>query len=236
MFLSLGSVFILKRQIRLSQKAKATLIESNLRLVVSIAKRYQWRGLTFQDLCQEGTMGLMKAAERFDPEKGFRMSTYATWWIKQSIMRSIADQSRTIRLPVHIHDQLNSIRKITKEMSTTLGHAPSEEQLHLRMNISIARLRLLAEAAKSVVSFETPRLSSKGKGSSAGVGGGGDITVSDWVKDAQPQPEEMANDGQLKKDMFVLLHTLSHRESQVVKMRFGLDDGKTKTLEEIGNR
>ena len=226
---------LLKKQVRKSKKAKRAMIESNLRLVVSIAKRYQHRGLSFQDLCQEGTLGLMKATEKFDPDKGFRLSTYATWWIKQSIMRAIADQSRTIRLPVHVHDQLNAIKKTTRELSNTLGRTPTDDELATAMGLTVDKLRFLASASKPAISFEAPKNVGR-KGSSAGLGGnGGEVTLLDSIKDVGPSPNDLTESAMLKDDVEKLLCTLSEREQQVVKMRFGLDDGKAKTLEEIGN-
>ncbi len=225
----------LKKQIRKSKKAKAAMIESNLRLVVSIAKRYQHRGMSFQDLCQEGTLGLMKATEKFDPEKGFRLSTYATWWIKQSIMRAIADQSRTIRLPVHVHDQLNAIRRATRELSQSLGRTPTDEEIAEKLDLTVEKLRFLAGASKPALSFEAPRNVGK-KGSAAGLGGGNEVTLADSISDSAPSPEDITESRMLKDDVEKLLCTLSEREQEVVKMRFGLDDGRSKTLEEIGNR
>lgn len=227
----------LKRQIRRSQRAKSALIESNLRLVVSIAKRYTNRGMNFQDLCQEGTLGLTRATEKFDPERGFRFSTYATWWIKQGIMRAIADQSREIRLPVHIHDQLNGVRKARKELSEMLGREATDEEVAAKVNITVKKLHFLLQAQREPMSMETP-MAVGSKGSSAGGGnmGAKDRTMGDYIKDAGPEPVEVANDDMLKDDVSRMLCTLSPREQAVIRMRFGLDDGKAKTLEEIGRR
>lgn len=227
----------LKRQIRRSQRAKSALIESNLRLVVSIAKRYTNRGMNFQDLCQEGTLGLTRATEKFDPERGFRFSTYATWWIKQGIMRAIADQSREIRLPVHIHDQLNGVRKARKELADMLGREPTDEEVAAKVNITVKKLHFLLQAQQEPMSMETP-MAVGSKGSSAGGGnmGAKDRTMGDYIKDAGPEPVEIANDDMLKDDVSRMLCTLSPREQAVIRMRFGLDDGKAKTLEEIGRR
>jgi len=228
----------LKRQIRRSQRAKAALIESNLRLVVSIAKRYVNRGMNFQDLCQEGTLGLTRATEKFDPERGFRFSTYATWWIKQGIMRAIADQSREIRLPVHVHDQLNGVRRVTKELSELLGRDPTDEEIAERAKITVQKLTFLRKAQQGTISIETPMNMGAGKGSSSGGGsmGQNDKTMGDLLRDSGPAPVDLASNEMLKDDVSRMLCTLSPREQAVIRMRFGLDDGKAKTLEEIGRR
>lgn len=227
----------LKKQIRRSLRAKAALTESNIRLVISIAKRYQRRGLSFQDLAQEGILGLTRACEKFDPERGFRFSTYATWWIKQSIMRAIADQGRTIRLPVHIHDQLNNLRKHTRELASELGREPTMEEVTTRANLTQERVEFLNRVAQNSISMETELKSSKSKGSSAGMGGADrSLTLGDTMGDPEQAPVDLAAYQMLKDDLSRLICTLNSREQAVIRMRFGLDDGKPKTLEDIGDR
>ncbi|KAG5190010.1 RNA polymerase [Tribonema minus] len=216
-----------------SSRAKTTMISANLRLAVSIAKRYKHRGLALSDLVQEGSFGLMKAAERFDPDKGFKFSTYATWWIKQSIMRAIADQSRTIRLPVHVHDLLNSIKRATRELSLELGRTPTDEELSLRLQVPTQKIEFYREAARSVLSMEQS-LNNARKGSAASLGGKSDMTLEDSLRDPEPLPEDRTQQSMLKENMSQLLGTLSPREQEVVRLRFGLDDGRARTLEEIG--
>jgi len=230
------SVAELKKQIRRSIRAKAALTESNIRLVISIAKRYRLRGLSFQDLSQEGILGLTRACEKFDPERGFRFSTYATWWIKQSIMRAIADQGRTIRLPVHIHDQLNSLRKTTRELKNELGRDPTEEEICEKTELTSKKINFLKRVSQNSISMETELTSSKSKGSSAGMGGATGLTLGDLMSDPDQKPVDQASYQMLKDDISRLICTLNSREQAVIRMRFGLDDGKPKTLQDIGRR
>lgn len=230
----------LKKQIRRSLRAKAALTESNIRLVISIAKRYQHRGLSFQDLAQEGILGLTRACEKFDPERGFRFSTYASWWIKQSIMRAIADQGRTIRLPVHVHDQLSSLRKLERELRAELGREPTPDEIAAQSpQLTVKKIDFLHRVSQNSVSMEQQIKTSKNKGSSAGMGGKADgrgLTLGDTMSDSEALPLEQASYEMLKDDISRLICTLNSREQAVIRMRFGLDDGKAKTLEEIGRR
>jgi len=233
------SVRELKKQIRRSLRAKSALTESNIRLVVSIAKRYTNTNtnLSFQDLTQEGILGLTKACEKFDPEKGFRFSTYSTWWIKQSIMRAIADQGRTIRLPVHIHDQLNSLRKAERELKNEHGRDSTNEELVGRTGFTADKIEFLNRVSQHAISTETQLTSSKTKGSGAGIGGSDNsLTLGDLMSDPEQKPVDQAAYQMLKDDISRLICTLNSREQAVIRMRFGLDDGKAKTLEEIGRR
>ncbi|KAL3923609.1 MAG: hypothetical protein SGILL_001560 [Bacillariaceae sp.] len=226
----------LKKQIRRSLRAKTALTESNIRLVISIAKRYQKRGLAFQDLAQEGILGLTKACEKFDPERGFRFSTYATWWIKQSIMRAIADQGRTIRLPVHVHDQLSSLRRAERELKLEHGRDPTAKEIAAATGFTTDRIGFLNKVSQNSVSMEENLTSSKMKGSAASVGAGNSLTVGDMMKDPDQKPVDQASHQMFKDDISRLICTLNSREQAVIRMRYGLDDGRPKTLEEIGKR
>jgi len=233
----------MKKQIHRSLRAKAALTESNLRLVISIAKRYQQRGLAVQDLCQEGTLGLTRACEKFDPERGFRFSTYATWWIKQAVMRGIADQARTIRLPVHIHDQINSMRKAERDLRAVLGREPTKDELATKAELKVERIEFLRRAIQNSISMDKTLGNEKSKGSGAstggsrgGSGGGREITLQDRLKDTEQLPADIAASNMFKDDVSRLICTLNSREQAVIRMRYGLDDGKAKTLQEIGKR